>query len=339
MTIDGDRLARLREVKLRALVRDRWPAAVAGVSHGFPNGAALVADGSTVVLVESEPRRVLGGALLFASRHDATRLELVLDPSNVIGDPVDLSDGIGVTARRAGELVPPVGVWRVQGTELVAAEPSPLPDEPAVPPESEAFAPALLAAGIEVVREHGLLLGEVHGLEVARVEAGELSVGVGRFDREAAAVIWSDRPTEVALAAVVHEVEKYRRSNAEPHPINRLCRERWLRTQVVADPALVGLTNLVPVSPPEPRPNLRDPSPAAAVGVDDTGGRVLVVCSVGADVELVPVAADLVAREHVDDVIFVTPKRDQLRYLAVAAARLSVPVRFVAVEGNWPAPL
>jgi hypothetical protein len=339
VAIDGDRLERLREAKLRALCRGPWPDAAAGTSHSFPNGVALVAGTLAVVLVEGAPSRVLGGALLLATKHRCERLEIVIDPSATAGEPVDLGDAVGVTARRAALLRMPIGVWRVRAAELAAAVPAPLMNEASVPPGTERFEEMLATAGLEVVREHGLLLGECLGLEVARVEDGELRVGVGRFDREAAAVIWSDRPTEVALASVVHEVRKYRNAGAEPHPLNRLCRERWLRTELIADPALVGVGDLVPISLPEPRLNLRDPSPAPAVGVDDQGSRVLVMCSVGVDLELVPVAADLVAREAATRMIVVTPARDQLSFVVPMVALLAVPATFCAVEGNWPSSL
>ena len=44
--------------------------------------------------------------------------------------------------------------------------------------------------------------------------------------------------------------------------------------------------------PPVPRANLKDPVPCVAVGVDADGEPVVVVCSVGIDLDLVPFAAD-----------------------------------------------
>jgi hypothetical protein len=198
----------------------------------------------------------------------------------------------------------------------------------------------LHAAGLEVIVEHGVVLGEVRGLEVARVRPGPdghvLDVGVGRFDQAANALLYGDLPTDLALARVAREVQSHRHAGAVPHPVNRLARERWLRAQVVDAPQLVGATRLEPVPPPLPRPNLKVPCPAPAVGVDDADRRVLVVCSVGTDLDLVPVAADLIARELPERVVLVTPARDQLPVLRAMASRLPVTTELVAVEGDWP---
>ena len=40
-----------------------------------------------------------------------------------------------------------------------------------------------------------------------------------------------------ALSRVVEQVRDLRRSGAEPHPLNRWARERWLRHTVVVDPS------------------------------------------------------------------------------------------------------
>ena len=42
-----------------------------------------------------------------------------------------------------------------------------------------------------------------------------------------------------------------------------------------------------------PRPNLKDPVPCVARGVDDAGREVTVVCSVGVDLDLVGFVADV----------------------------------------------
>ena len=67
--------------------------------------------------------------------------------------------------------------------------------------------------------EHGVVTGEIVGLEIARIELSDdgdarLEVGVGRHDREAFAMIHGDLPTAAALAAVVDEVRSHRRAGA-----------------------------------------------------------------------------------------------------------------------------
>jgi hypothetical protein len=196
-------------------------------------------------------------------------------------------------------------------------------------------------AGAEVVIEHGVIHGEIRGLEVARVRVGDdgepvLDVGVGRFDQEATALLHGHLPTADALRRAIDQVRAHRSPDAQPHPINRLARDRWLRAQLLDDPSLVGLESLAPVEPPQPRPNVKDAQPAAAVGRAQDGERVLVVASAGIDLDLVPVAADLVAREVPSRVVLVTPARDQVPSQYALAARLPVPAELVAVEGDWP---
>jgi hypothetical protein len=62
---------------------------------------------------------------------------------------------------------------------------------------------------------------------------------------------------------------------------------------------------------------------------------VLVVCSVGGDPDLVPVAADLVLREDPDRLIVVLPDRDVLPTLLAAVERLAVRSDVIGVRGGW----
>ena len=81
------------------------------------------------------------------------------------------------------------------------AEPVPV----AAPPDERALdlVPLLADAGATVVVEHGLVTGEILGLEVARVVTDDggarVEVGVGRHDREAFGMLHGDLPTHAAL--------------------------------------------------------------------------------------------------------------------------------------------
>jgi hypothetical protein len=182
----------------------------------------------------------------------------------------------------------------------------------------------------------------VLGLEIARVVTDEaddephLEVGVGRHDREAFAMIHGRLPTADALAAVVDAVLAQRRPDASPHPLNRLAAERWLRAQVMASPELIGARALAPIDPPVPRDNVKDAVPAAALGEDDAGRPLVVVCSSGIDLDLVPVAADTRARHAPDArLVLVVPARDAHPVTRSLAASLAAPAEIVAVEGEW----
>ncbi len=90
-----------------------------------------------------------------------------------------------------------------------------------------------------------------------------------------------------------------------------------------------------PVDPPVERAGLRAPAPAPAVGTAPDDERVLVVCSVGVDADLVPATADLMLRERPDRVVVVLPPRDVLSPVERAVARLAVPAVVVGVDGTW----
>jgi len=338
MSLDDDRLRHLHEAKLRALVgRHLATGAVAGTPGAdlrtlpYTGGAVVRAGDDLWVYVAGDPDRALGRALVLRARHAPATLQLVLD--------VDT----GHDARRAAALTPPVHVWHVEGTTLVPAVACALasPPDPPAGAATAALVALLESAAVDVVVEHGVIVGEVRGLEVARVKvaadgAVSLDIGVGRFDQEATALLHGDKPTAAALASAVSLIREHRRRDAAPHAVNRLARERWLRAQLVDDPTPVGLDSLAPISPPLPRRNVKDPVPAAAIGHDPDGATVLVVCTVGVDLEWVPVAVDLIERERPSRVIVALPPRDLLPVQHQLAAMLPVPVRFVAVEGDWP---
>jgi hypothetical protein len=181
--------------------------------------------------------------------------------------------------------------------------------------------------------EHGRLVGEVNGLEVARVEVDEdgphLRVGVGRFDREANELLGRSDSVE----DVVELVRRYRTLGGEPHPLKLLARSRWLRSQLLADPSRVGADHLTPMAPTVEPPDLRTPWPAPAVGIDAHGHPLVVVCSVGVDLDLVPAAADARLADGRDAALkLVVPSRDAHAVTVALAAALAQPADVVPVD-------
>ena len=123
----------------------------------FPGGAALTVDGEAWVLLEEQPRRGLGGALAWASRQGAGSLHLVAE------------QGTGLLARRAAEFSLPTTVWHADGRTLLPAVPEPLPAVRPVDADEAALLDLIVDGGADPVVEHGVLAGEVEGLEVCRV--------------------------------------------------------------------------------------------------------------------------------------------------------------------------
>lgn len=325
---DVERRSRLRALKLAALLRQHLGTELDAAPGVFPPGAAVLVDGAAWVLVEDDPTRGLGPALAWALRNGADELNLLADRST------------GILARRAEHVTFPTTVWHVEDRVLLPAVPEP-PLPPAQPPPSHtALIPTIEAGGATPIVEHGVVTGEVRGLEACRVVddphtgAVRLEVGVGAHDREAFAILHGDVPTADALAGVVDAVAAHRSPAATGHPLNRLAPERLLRWRLQQDPSLIGLQSVVPAQPPVPRTNVKDRVPCSAIGRRPDGSEVLVVCSVGVDLDLVPYAID--ARLHdpgVDEVLMVVPARDAVPVTAELAELADQPLSLVEFSG------
>src|SRR5262249_22385421 len=186
-----------------ALVRDH--AGEAPVVLGtFGGGAALLRAGEAWVLADDRPARALGPALAWARQQGVDRVAVLVDDA----------EAAGILARRATHFIDPPQAFLVDRRTLAPAIPTPLPPPPPPPIADAAVALVLLieAAGAVPVIEHGVLAGEVAGLEVCRVVVdpntgqARLEVGVGAHDREAFQLVHGDVPPVEALASVVAAV-------------------------------------------------------------------------------------------------------------------------------------
>jgi hypothetical protein len=294
----------------------------------------VVAAGRALVDAGNAPGGGLGAALVWALRQGADRLDLVIEAAS--------GRDAGALARQAQHVDLAIGVWVLDGSTLTEAAPRPH-EAPLVPPPSTAEQILLLEqAGLEVVVEQGEVRGEILGLEVARVVIADdgtasLQVGIGRFDREAFGLLHGDLSPPEALAKVVAQVTALRAADAEPHPINRLARERWLRRHVIAHPDLVGVEALEPVEPATPRGGLREHGVASAIGRRADGTPVVVAASVGVDVDAVPEAADTRAWHAPDaQLVIAVPVGDAHRVTRDLAERLVAPAEVVEVAIEWP---
>ena len=109
-----------------------------------------------------------------------------------------------------------------------------------------------------------------------------------------------------------------------------------LRSVVVARPGLVGASELRPVGSAIARANLKETGVATAVGTTLDGAPVVVTCSTGVDLELVPSAADD-RLTHAPDarLVLVVPTRDALPVTTELAAHLASPAEVVPVDDDW----
>lgn len=322
------RRSRLLGLKLRALVRDHLADDSVGEPVAFAAGAALRHGSEAWIYLDDRPEARLGAALAWGLRAGA-------DEHHVVAER-----GTGVLARRAAEFAAAISVWHVDERSLLPAVVEPMIVPAPAPPHYEALRGRIVEGGAEPVVEHGVLFGEVRGLEVCRVVRDphlgvvRLEVGVGAADREAFQLLHGDVPPVEALRAIVARVDAARRPGAEPHPLNRLATERLLRWKLEHDPTLVGAAELHPAQPPLPRANLKDAVPCVAEGTDPDGRPVLVVCSVGVDLDLVPFAADAQLRAPAGArLVLAVPERDRHPVTLALASMLRAPADVVGVAG------
>lgn len=330
----GSRRNQLIGIKLRALVGDHLGADSVAVPTPMGVGAAVIHEGLAWVYLDDRPSTRLGAALVWAKRAGASGLQVVAEADT------------GVLARRSTAFDMPIVVWHAEGRALLPAVVEPILEPKSPPQHHDEFRELIIQGGATPVVEHGVLVGEVNGLEVCRVvddphlSVTRLEVGVGAHDREAFQMLHGDRPTVESLARIVAAVSAHRQPGARQHPLNQLGAERLLRWRVEQEPAIVGAAAVTPMNPPVERANLKDPVPCAAIGTDTIGRRFVLAFSTGVDLNLVPFAADarIVASASNTDIppdcrlVLVTPSRDQVAAALLLADLLKHPAEYVALD-------
>jgi len=341
VSLDEEARRRLLAAKAVGVARSQGAKPVGEPQPMLGGAATLVEGGGAWVLVQRDPERALGAALAWSLRQGASATTCVVD----VGPDgrSQLAAAALVAAKAAGMASPST----VLALTRAGAEPV-TPEGLASPAASTPTALAALhlddaaAARVDVVAHaDGGLTFEVLGLEVARVAPdGGLLVGAGKHDRDATNELYAGQPTREALVRAAEVIRQERRPGAQPGPANLLQRERWLRQGLVADPSPLGQAGvsgpLVPVSDPAPPVDLRRPRPAAATA---HAGRVLVVCSAGVDLDLVPTAAWLRAwaAPTAERIVLVVPVGDDQPILHDMAPLLPVPATVLAVTPPWEA--
>lgn len=318
--------------KLRGLVVENFDAPDLDVST-LTGAAAGSSRGAGYFLAGTQPDRAVGQALAWATSRGLESLHVIADPG-------------GVAARRAALFDEPPTVWESEGRAVRPAEPAAWLEPAEVPPTVRELAAVLQDAGLEVVVEHGAVTGEVAGLEVAKVvddvDGPRIEVGVGRHDRDAFAQMHGEMVTSDALSMAGESARRHRSAEADgSHPLSRLAPERWLRSKLIAAPGVVGAATLQPVALAVERDSVKDRLPAAAAGLGGDDRPLVVVASVGVDLDLVPVAGEVVeylaGADGLDDprLVIVLPERDVLPLVRTLADRLTRPAELVTVPDDW----
>ena len=295
----------------------------------FGSAVGVVNQNIAWVLLTSRHEHGLGPAMIWALRNGATSLNIFTEHN------------AGDLARRAGFFNFKIDVYEIASdlaVRPVLALPCAVPMKE-ISAADESFSGFISSSGAEITREHGVLAGEVCGLEVCRVVhetadsqvvESRLEIGVGTHDRETFQLLHGRTATIESLRKVVDEVASKRIAGANPHPLNQLGRERLLRHLICASPDLVDAISLETVSPAMPRANLKDQVPCCATGVSRNGKTMVVIFSIGIDPDVISFGAD--ARQAIDaqaDLVFVSPQRDIVPAIVQLAELLYIPARFV----------
>lgn len=282
-------------------------------------GGRLWIDATDVT--ERDALRALGAAMLWTVRSGADGIGVVA------------TDRAGVLARQTEHFSLPIEVFTVAGGAVTPAQPV---AHSRVEPSGGhlVLAERIRRATADVVIEHGVVAGEVLGLEVCRVvdeDAGpRLRVGVGAHDRETFQMVHGDDADVTQLARVVAEVTELRRDPERRHPLARLAAERAMRHRALVDPRRVGMSELDAVEPPLRRDNVKDAVPCCALGTGIDGRRAVVVFAGGLEPLLLPFAADAVDRiDRTAELRVATTEKSMIPTVVQLAALMRRTVTFV----------
>ncbi len=341
---DPDQRRRLIVAKLKGLIRGHLDSELT-IDESLGRAGGFVAsepgrEGQRRGVFYAEDERMVGPAVAWALRSN-------VDPLYIVAE----AEHAGALARRtAGMVGLRVEVLEVDGTELKPATPTELAPLPVLDRSVWELAPIFSEAGARAVDDHGRVVAEVAGLEVARIvsptgsgeapieaattEAARIEVGVGEADRELHTLVHSSMNSDTAVRRAVAMVAVERRRGSL-HPLSRMARERWLRSMLLDDPGTIGLSTLHAVPPLRPRSTVLGHVPIAALGTRQDGSDVVVVCSTGIDLDVVPEAMDYRRRDAPDaDLVIVVPERDR-HAATVALAAVSPRTEVVGVVPPW----
>ncbi len=292
-------------------------------------------DSGVVALIELDPIRSYG-LVLAACAAGPSSGGTPAAPITIL-----VNERASDLARLAQDLGPAVHIAEIDGSTVTPAVAAAPIDVPTTELQTE-FRELFDHAGLHTVDEFAAITAEFRGLEVARVtgvnDTQRVDVGIGAYDQGAFAMMNPEFNAKESLAYVVRQAGEHRVRGAEPHPMNRLVRERWLRAEALVDPTLVGCVSIEAVAPARPRGGLHEMAPSFAIGHSVGGATTLLAFSVGIDLALVPDAVEVASRFAIESVAFVVPEQDQHRVTLDAAGQMRWPATFLIPDLPWAAP-
>ena len=321
-TADLDRRSRLLSIKLRSLVREHLALAsdLEGTNESFALGASFLTVDAVWVLIDGDASRSLGPVLARTSQFER-HVNLLVENNS------------GLLARRASLFDVDISVWHVDDHTITRAIAEPHIVSASATDAHLSFVDIIESSGADALVEHGVVVGEVRGLEMCRVvddvTSGDvrLEVGMGRHDREAFTMIHGELPTAQAMRQVIDAVLPHRTEGADSHPFNQFGVERLSRWKAIKDPSSIGFSTLAPADPPVLRTNVKDSVPCVAIGLTGAKRLSTAVFVHGVDLDCVSFAVDAASRLGTQDVTIVVRRRDVIASIERLANMASIHVR------------
>lgn len=230
--------------------------------YEFPSFVATVSDGLAHVLVGSIVSADIGPYLAFASRRQATGVNIYVSPAALSSMPASAtSEVMGALSLQGEGFTIPVKVLGVDGTSLISV--TALSGLKVVVQDESAGLEFLshqgasdavdlvLGCGCEVLFIRDQMIATYLGLEVARSTHFEgrvvLEIGVGRNDRMAKTWLGNSKSQTELLNESIGIVKRFRVAASEFHPLAKLSIARWIRLVLKANPGLIEAKRVVPI--------------------------------------------------------------------------------------------
>ena len=157
-TADLDRRSRLLSIKLRSLVREHLALSSDpdGTNESFALGAGFLTADAVWVLIDGDASRALGPVLAWTSQFER-HVNLLVE------------NNAGLLARRASLFDADITVWHVDDRTITRAVAEPHIVSASATDAHLSFIDIIESSGADALVEHGVVVGEVRGLEMCRV--------------------------------------------------------------------------------------------------------------------------------------------------------------------------
>tara|TARA_B100001996_G_scaffold377964_1_gene361386 strand:- start:330 stop:1328 length:999 start_codon:yes stop_codon:yes gene_type:complete len=294
----------------------------------FPSGAILFNSSRLIAYSLSDEVSALPVVLAQKELTSEMEIHLVVDQENPV-----LSAQI-----RGFDL--DISLWLVEGKKLVEHPETPTYRKKTAPEGARELVKKLTSLECCILEEHGTFRAEFRGVEVARITEEEnghfkINVGIGDYDQNAHNLLFHQENLDDRIKEVISMIKKLRHKESPPHPLNRILRSRWLMSEVISNPELIGMEELNFVESLLPEYDALRNEPCAAIGVRDNA-VILVLSATGVDLDLVPHSGGQLGRHNPDELLLLMPEQDQHPVILRQSRHLRTAPSFRSIPTPWP---